>query len=298
MPVQPWRKTRLARATLAAVFIAPSVGYLGAARATVEPPRSSMQGPEPSQRPFAADVTIRQRHVVPDGTVVPTPVSAVSLHVERAPSRAGWTTTLTLTGIEGADAPSMSGGVLDNPFLVTRVEYDDGGAAPRMFNRRGERVREPGRADRDLFGSSASQDPLAGWAPGGRPSHAVASLAGDAWSADLTAPAVVEARRRALEATFGPAVERKQDFNRHVLTQGDQTTDALVDAVLALPIEVSTTKAGALVSRTTMTHERDERGALGRRRIRVERPAFGMNGGLSVVDVDLVRVAPGLGGGR
>lgn len=291
-------RTRLARAVLGVVIVSTlAAGRIGRATARAGVP-DLQRVPDAADQAVSAEVTIRRRDLLPAGAAVPASVSAMSLRFDRARGRGGWTTSLTLTGLEGADAPSRTGHVLENPFLVTRVEFDEGANAIRLFNRRGERVREPSGHERELFGARGGPDPFAGWVGGGRPSEAVAALGGDLWSADLTAPSLVERRRRALEASFGPPVERRQNVNRHAGRQGDQATEVLVDAASALPLEVRANRAGALVSRTTFAHEWNERGLLTRRRLHDERPVPGVNGRLAVLDIDVVRVSPAPGGGR
>jgi len=288
-------------ATGAAVVVAlslMSMAYLRAARAAGEDPLPLAQGAIEQGRPFAADISIRQRRALPTSGMFPIPPLAMSFHLERVPSSSGWRTTVTLTGIEGVEAPSATGGVMDNPFLITRVEYDDDNARPRLFNARGERVGAPAKADRDRLGMGQTPNPLAGWTPGGRPSEFISALAADVWPDDVAAPGIVEVRRQALEARFGPPVERRNDVNRFATTHGSESTEVLVDAALMLPVEITTTRDGALVSRTTMTHERDAAGKLVRRRIRLEQRLPGEADDVAALDVDVVRATPHVGGNR
>ncbi|MCC7009998.1 MAG: hypothetical protein IT184_14420 [Acidobacteria bacterium] len=293
MSQQCRRRPRWIRTAIVLALAASSMAYVNGARGGTPGPEA--QSGDTSQ-PFAADLRVRHSRAV-SGSPPPFSVG-MSYHIERARSRAGWTTTVTLTELTGIEARSVTGAVLDNPFLVTRMEVDEGGAGTRLFNRRGELVREPTKRDRDRLGLAAGRDPLAGWAPAGGSPDAVAALAGDAWPADFAAPSHVERRRRALEATFGPPVERKNGFSRHVRVAGDEVTEALVDPELAVPTEVVTKRAGAVVSRTTIAFDRDGKGGLARKRLRAERAVPGRKGEMDLLDVDLVRATPRAGGGR
>ena len=101
---------------------------------------------------FTADVAIGQMHVAADGQRLPGAAPSAKYRLEHR-AGSGAMTRLTLVELERETAESVTGQVaLDNPFLAVRMELDANGGM-RLYNRRGDRLREPTAADRRLFGA-------------------------------------------------------------------------------------------------------------------------------------------------
>jgi hypothetical protein len=212
---------------------------------------------------LTADVAIGQSHVSADGQPLPGAAPLAKYRVERRIGMAGATTTLTLVELERAVAEGPAGEVrLDNPFLAARVELDPADGL-RVYNRRGDLLRQPTAADRRMFGldnlTSESKP---------RDTRPLAAHAGRAkLLVDVKDSAV---RRADLERRFGPPVERVKGRDRYVINTGGDVDEVFLDPIAAVPYEVNTVRDGLLVSHVVMTYE--ARGSsLIRRSLRSER---------------------------
>jgi hypothetical protein len=292
MSPQPRRRTRLWPVVVVTGLVGAPIVASGAGRAshdqTIADPVPPSVTP-PASRAFSAELSIRQARVDADGRVRPAPATAFSFRLERTRAETGWRTTLTLTGLEagpGGSVPDRH--ALDNPFLVTRMVYDDG-VGLRMYNRRGDRVREPAANDRALLGGAVdSPVPTAAGL-----SEATRVLAGESWLDTLiAAPDRRDARRRKIEARFGRPIGRVGGLDRYATSNGETTTELLVDPDSVVPVEVLTGRAGQLISRTTIRDEAGEGGLLVRRRLRTERALPAPGGDRAVIDVDLRNITP------
>src|SRR6188508_282989 len=110
----------------------PPLGAQGKGNGGADDNRETSQGFDATIESVAADLTIRQWHVTAEGARVGVDPPSVSLRFEAARRGSGWRTSLSMTGLGRVVARGLTGPqVLDNPFLVSRLEYDDDGA-PRM----------------------------------------------------------------------------------------------------------------------------------------------------------------------
>src|SRR5262245_59426538 len=119
---------------------------LAATLATTETAESQ----SPGQDVFTADVALSQIPVADDGQRLPGAAPSAKYRIEHRPGPNALT-RLTIVEIEGITAESAAGPVaIDNPFLAVRMELDPRGGL-RLYNRRGERLREVTAADRRLL---------------------------------------------------------------------------------------------------------------------------------------------------
>lgn len=224
----------------------------------------------------AAEVSMRQFVVDATGRDVGRAAPAVSLHLERArtPSGNGWKTTIVVREMERPVVQTAAGPqTIDNPFEVTRMELDGDGTAPRFFNRRGQRVKGPTDADRELLRVPPSTPrPSIDWGVLPGPAGAAGkALGAGQWANGLVASSSRRAARRfELERRFGPSRARLGGLDRYVSTSGNVSTEVLVDPNAAVPVEINTLRGRTLVGRTTFAHEVQPGGVVVRRRQRSE----------------------------
>ncbi len=125
-------------------------------------PRATVEGVAGTA---TADVTIRHRRVTTDGGPSGPVMPPVSMKLERRQYSGRWRTTLTL--LEAAQPMVRTAGglvTLDNPFLVSRLEFDEGEGDARMYDRLGRRLARPTDTERRRFGVTPAQRG-AGWDP-------------------------------------------------------------------------------------------------------------------------------------
>jgi hypothetical protein len=212
---------------------------------------------------FTADVTISQMHVGGDGQRLPGAAPKAKYRIEQRPGPNALI-RLTLVEIEGVTAESAAGPVsLDNAFLAVRMDLDPKGGL-RLYNRRGERLREVTAADRRLFGHA---NPPRGTTP---PDARVMTVRAQTSNLLVTAGGSGE-RRTNLERRFGKPVERVRGLDRYVAARKGDIDEVLVDPATALPVELNTVRKGTLASRVQMTHEPKGNGTFVRRWFRAER---------------------------
>ena len=250
---------------------------------------------------LAADLTIRQWRVTNDGTPAGMGPTAMSIRFETGRHGAGWRTALTATGMDKPVVHSLNGPqVLDNPFLVSRLEFDDEGGAPRMYGVRGQLIAGPTDADRRALGLPPSlrnktwdTSVLLGriGGPGGRADRPVA--------AGLISGLADQQRRRAdLERRFGSPAGRVRGFDRFVHREGAKIHELLVSAGTSLPVEVIVTVDGQLESRIQYHYESHGSDAVVRRHLRAEQASAGSAGERAVTDVTVSNVTVGYRGAR
>ena len=212
---------------------------------------------------FTADINIRQEHVDADGRSLPGAAPSAKYRIEHRPGPAALT-RLTMVELEGMTAESVAGPVaLDNPFLAVRMELDQK-AGLRLYNRRGDRLRDVTAADRRYFG-------LASPPPGATPPDARVMSARSQVSNLVVTAGRSGARREELERRFGRSVERVRGLDRYVAMRRGDVEEVLVDPVTALPVEINTARAGVLVAHIRMTHQPMNGGTFLRRWFRAER---------------------------
>jgi hypothetical protein len=248
----------------------------------------------PSGDTFDADISIRQSLVDAKGQLIRTP-PAVAMHITRSLGATGtWKTTLTLTG---HDKPSVKSGTtvkqLDNPFLITRMEYDGDGSVPRLFNALGQPVAGPTEADRLRLKSTVppGQAVIDWTAVHNQLSTPVIAASTSDWIDHVIAtPAKRPDRRKAIESKFGKAKGRVNGLDRHVLTEGDAVHEMLVNPDAIVPVELNSVEKGVLVGRTMFGYAPGASGALIRRLTHAERAVPEIAGARVVTDLELTNV--------
>src|SRR5262245_25044946 len=279
------RKRSILACTAAAAAAALSMAYV---QATAPGDRRVSMSPPPWDS-FSANLSIRQAHVDADGRPLREPPPAILLRIERARTASGWTTAMTLRGIEKPITRSTGGArELENPFLVSRIEYDEDGSAPRLFNGRGERIRSPDRADRALLAVPRSAaapvnwDVVAGRIPGAGP------VLGDDWIDSIAASPEKRGKRHAsLEQRFGKSHGRVRGFDRYTSSDGDLGYELLVDPDADVPVEMNVSRSGNLVSHNVFGHVATAGGVLVRRSLRAEQMLPEGKGARSVTEVEM-----------
>ena len=174
-----------------------------------------------------------------------------------------------------------------------RMEYDENGTPPRMYDRQGRLVRLPGAADRLRLHTPAALAP--GFPVLESLSHRVPPppppLTGSAWIDDVMVPREKRDVRRAnIERQLGRPSGQVRGLDRFVVRLGDNTHEVLVDPQAAVPVEVNTTRGADLVARTTLVLDRDSGGRLTGRRIRSERAVSGDSSERRVTEVELTNI--------
>jgi hypothetical protein len=279
------------RAALVAGLAAVVIAGVGAVRTRAQTTAAGA----PTSEGFGADLTVRYGYLDSAGQAVRTPPPAVTLHVERARQRGGWRTTMTL---QGMDRPLVRAGdttrELDNPFLVSRIEYDEDGTPPRLFNRHGVLLQAPDeRAWKRLRlppGVDAP-DPAAEMLREARQMSGPADQA----SGLVTTIGAQTRRRDVLARQFGPSVGQMHGLEVYRTDTAGESHELLVDPGTALPVEVNTTRGAALIAHATFTHEALPGGVLVRRHIHAERLLEDGSGQRMMTDLEVANVRVGAG---
>jgi hypothetical protein len=238
-----------------------------------------------------ADLRIRQMQVAADGTPLGVGAPGVVLHVNRHFQGGHWRLTMTMGAMDRPRVTTPKGAVLlDNPFMVSRMEYDeDAGGEPVLYDRAGRRVVIPGEAERLRMGVAASlrrttwdRDVVAGQVAG-----APAPAGGRAITSGFVADAgLAHTRRQRLEARYGRAVGRVRGLDRFVMAAGNQTEEVLVAPDSSLPVEVNLARAGGLASHIQLTYDRNPAVGYVRRLLHSEAIANESTGARLVTEVE------------
>jgi hypothetical protein len=252
-------------------------------------------------RGMSADFRIRTRQVAASGAAIGPAAPNVTLHLDRRQTGGRWHTSLRLSAIDRAEIRSRRGpSFLDNPFVIARMEYDDG-EAPRMYDRSGRRVQLPGAAERSRLGlarslRSSTWDPeaMAGRVAGamtGGPRGAATSLVAEAGRRD--------GRRQGLEQRYGRATGRVRGLDRFFHSDGaaGEDEELLVAPESALPVEMNTLQRGALVSRLQLAYENNPTVGFIRRLMRSEQ-VINSVGARLVTDVETTSLTMTDGGAQ
>ncbi len=286
-------------ATLAAVaLMALSTPRLDAQRA--QP--GARPGGSPTWDTFRADLSVRQTAVPADGEPAGPAAPALTVRIERRAIGSRWRTSLSLHSIERPQIRGLATGpAVINPFEVVRMEYDEDGTSPRMYDRRGRLVRLPREADRRRLHTPAA---LAAGLPvleslAGRVGPPPAALTGHGWIDEVLAPLEQrDVRRARIERQLGRPTGQVRGLDRFTAWVGEETHEVLVDPQTAVPVEVNTMRAGQLVARTTLAHLRDAAGVLVRRTMRRERTRAGPSSDRSVTEIELANIQLSAEGAR
>jgi len=239
-------------------FICAGLGQPGAlvGAAQVRSPGSAPVILGSSAQYLRADISIRQRRLTRDGLPMPgAAAAAITMRLERRRDAGRWRTSLAMNE-SGPVMVQRPGGpaAVANPFFIARLEYDDEGGAPRMYDRQGRQVAAITAADigafgrRDPFDSNTSGT---GW--GGAAARA-GSVRRDGGGGLVVEGRLRAARRQDLEQRFGRAVGRVRGLDRFVAATGSSSQEVLVTPDTVLPVEVNVLSAGVLQSRTELLY--------------------------------------------
>jgi hypothetical protein len=241
-----------------------------------------------------ADLRIRQRQVNARGRPVGVASPGVTLHVDRRQVSGRWHVTITLADIDRPRVRTNKGvALLDNPFFVTRLEYDEGsGGEPTFYDAGGRRVTVATDAQRRQLGLTSAQrkanwdaSALAGRV--GRASPPMQALAAGLVSDTSTSER--DRRRQRLEQRYGRSVGRVRGLDRFVVTLPDETEEALVAPDTALPVEINATRQGALIAHLQLLYDRTSSGYV-RRLVRSEQAVGDAAGSRAVTEIELANL--------
>jgi hypothetical protein len=303
MPLPLGRRTIAAWAAVLVTALGFSIAYLGARPLPDLTPDQSSQEPDdsPEFEGFSADVSIRQAHVAADGSLIRTPPK-VQFRIERSLKGSEWNTVVTL---QGFDHPLVRWNTglkhLENPFLISRMEYDEDGAEPRFYNRRGDEVRGPNKSDRRLLDVQAPPpahvldwDGIARRVPKGP-----ASKTANDWIENVVAtPANRAKRQEALERRLGTPQGQHGGSDRYVSMEGDETHEILVHPEAVVPFEMTVARGGTPVRRTRFEYDMRPGGVLVRRLLRTEQVLADAGGLRALTDIEVTNVEVTARGGK
>jgi hypothetical protein len=271
----------------------------GASPASAQPaptaPKAASLAPTDAWNTYSADITLRRHRVDAAGQPVGDSVTAQQYHWERSSATGHWKTTMTLGPASPALLRTLRGtAALDDRMLVARIEDDEDGSGPRIYNKRGDLLRAPGALDQ-LLPPSAGTDPQrlphpppARGAGGQRPQ---ATQSASQWIDNhFIKRNGHEARRRAFQRQHGPPVGHVRGLDRYVTTHGDRTDETLVDPQLQVPVETNVVREGRLVSHRTMSYAAAGSDLVVRRSIRTERLVSSKTGERAIVEIEFANV--------
>jgi hypothetical protein len=240
------------------------------------------------------DLRVRQQRVNASGRAIGAASPGVTLHVDRRQSSGRWHVTISLAAIDRPSVRTNKGtALLDNPFVVARMEYDEGsGGEPAFYDASGRRVTMATDAQRRQLGLTSAQrktnwdvNVLAGRV--GRASAPTQALA--AGLVADTSTSERDRRRQRLEQRYGRSVGRVRGLDRFVVALPDETEEALVAPDTALPMEINATRRGALISHVQVTYDRTSRGFV-RRLFRAEQAVGDAGGSRAVTEIELANL--------
>jgi hypothetical protein len=279
-------------AVLAALALAAWWPPLAAARGQARP---SSLGPGATPAPvfdaFSADLVIRQAVVDAEGRPAGPAAPGITMRMARRQESGRWRTTMTVINREQPDIRGLVSAAI-NPFEVVRVEYDEDGKPPRLYDRQGRLIRPPGPADRRHFHTPAA---IAAGLPAFESRKGLvpppAPLTGQQWIAAVMAPPGERMERSAaLERQLGRPIGQVRGLDRYAGWLGTDALEVLVDPGEVLPVEINRTRNSVLIARTTVAHTRAADGTLTRRAARVERLHADGSGERTVTDVEMINI--------
>jgi hypothetical protein len=241
---------------------------------------------------FTADVTMR-RHLLSSSGVTSAEAPAVRYRWTRSQRRGGWTSTVEIADLSAPLIRSAQGRLaLAESTSVLRVEDDEDGTMPRVYNRRGEAIRLPSIEDRRVLGEpvagSLDVPPVPQLA---YPDARRGSSAGREWvDAFIAAPAQKQARRAALRHRFGRSPGRVRNLDRFIAVDDGQTLELLADEQTGVPVEINVVRDGALAARSAITYATRTDGTLVRRTVRTEQRVSQRSSDRAVSTIDLANV--------
>jgi len=246
-------------------------------------------------RAMQADLLIRQMQVAADGTALGVAAPAVVLHVDRRQQSGRWRLTMTLAGVDRPRVTTPRGtSLLENPFAVARLEYDEeGGGEPVLYDRTGRRVAIAGDEQRRGLGVAAGLRRTT-WDPdvlAGQVGRAAPPAGGRQITTGLLAEAgQAPARRQGLESRYGRPVGRVRGLDRFVLTISNQTEEVLVAPDSALPVELNVARGGILASHIQLAYDSNATVGFVRRLLHSEQVASDVSGARLVTDIEMANL--------
>ena len=235
---------------------------------------------------FTSQVTVKRQRVGANGQPTGPAATVEEYEWQRAKTRTGWKTTMTV--LKSA-TPSVRGrtGVVALTDLpsVTRIEDAEDGTAPRFFSRTGLAIAMPSMAQQRRYTGLASpgiEPALLSQAEGrGR---GLRPVQGPEWvEAFVMSPSTRQSRLRAFDRQFGRRSGAVRGLTRYLrddvdgrregLTREVIVREVLVDDQSGVPVEANVVRGGELVSHSTFAYERAVSGAMVRRGVRIERAA-------------------------
>jgi hypothetical protein len=285
----------ISRAPLVAACTVVLVGSIAAIEGVAQQPGPTPGATGPLAERLASisvELTLHQRVVATDGSVRRQSVAPLKYRWERRRAGAGWRTAITLlSGLRPVVGEGDARVRLDNPFAIVRVEDDEDGTPPRLFDAVGRRVPLPfDAARRQLQAPRVPELPALALPPVTGRAAAPLRPPDPDWLDSFAAAQSARADRQArLARRFGSSAGRVRSLDRFIASANGTTVELLVDPQLVLPVETNILRNGVLISRTTSVYERDG-DLIVRRAARAERPLPGANGDRTVVDVEFSNV--------
>jgi hypothetical protein len=264
-----------------------------------------VQGSEPgvvdSYEGITGDLTIRSGRVDAEGRAARGLVPTSVIRLERRKHYGRWRTELTIRAQEPIAVQSLAGPqTLENPFIVTRFEFDEDGTPPRMYNRSGALIALPGAAERKALGLPPElQNPE--WRASDVLTRAgqMGAVADRGPAAGLLARAADRtARITAIERVFGRRVDQVRGLDRFVQQSGNLIREILVDPQGGVPVEINVARAGRLLSHSALTFQALPNGNLLRRLLRSEMVLSERDNTRMITEIELGNVSFDAGAGR
>ena len=282
-----------APAALALVCVCAGAWPASAQPAPAESKAASLAPTDPWNT-LSADITLRRSRVDAAGQPVGDGVTAQRYHWERSSATGHWKTTMTLAPASPLSLRTLSGTApVDDRLMVARIEDNEDGSGPRIFNKRGDMLRAPGTLDQ-LLPARPDGDPArfppppASNAAHGRPQ---ATQSVSQWIDNHFLKRNGHgARRLAFQRRHGPPVGQVRGLDRYVSTHGDRTVETLVDRQLQVPIEANVVRQGQLVSHRTMSYAPAGGDFVVRRSLRTERLVSSKTGERAIVEIEFANV--------
>jgi len=283
-----------ARAALAILCVCAGLSPADAQPTRAAAAKPSSLAPTDSWDTFSADITLRRSRIDASGQPLGDGASAQQYHWERSSATGRWKTTMTLAPASPVSLRTLRGNTaLDDRLLVARIEDDEDGSGPQIYNKRGDLLRTPGALDQ-LLPATPGRDP----APA--PRQPATQAAGQRPRAAQSAALWVDnhfikrngqdARRLALQRQHGRPVGQVRGFDRYVITHGDRTEETLVDRQLQVPVETNVVHQGRLVAHRTMSYAAAGADLVVRRSVRTERMVSPETGERAIVDIEFTNV--------
>lgn len=250
------------------------------AQALAGAPRAAPQGISDSAAAFRADILIRHERRSADGALVGRSVER-TMHIERHMRQGRSRTTLRMNAPRRAllDTPGRKT-TITNPAYIARIEFDDDGGTPRMYDAAG-RVVTPLSGDlmRLLQVAPARR---------GAPSASRASGHGFVFGSFVADASGRQERRDALRGRFGAPVGRVRGLDRFTRATDDEVTEVLAIPDEGLPVETVTSSTKGR-TRTSITYSAAGRRGQVRRLTRTE-ATFGDSSDRLVTEIQLSNV--------